>query len=117
MVPVTPATGEAPLDPQPDGYACPHGRLDELAGFLFTGREEADGMQGSAAKAATLSSNSISCKRHEQPSSYRPGNLRSSSWAALPAVVEPTYAARTTVPIVSFLPNLRRIVRGLMCSN
>ena len=27
------------------------------------------------------------------------------------------YAARITEPIVSFLPSLRRIVRGLMCSN
>jgi len=31
--------------------------------------------------------------------------------------LEPYYAARMAEPIVSFLPSLRRIVRGLMCSN
>lgn len=30
---------------------------------------------------------------------------------------EQYYAARITEPIISFLPSLRRIVRGLMCSN
>jgi len=72
-------------------------------------------MRDSTAVAADHISNSSKCKQSRESSRQGRENLRYCWWRASSAFAwNKCYAARITVPIVSFLPKRRRIVRGLI---
>ena len=90
------------------------GHHDELTGFLFTGREEAGYKQDSVPRTANYPRNSTGCRLSQKSSRARAGELALPVGSAHGHYVKQCYAARMTVPTLSFLPKRRRMVRGLI---
>ena len=90
------------------------GYHDELAGFLFTGagRGWLQARQRSRNRKPHLTFHWL--QTVTKTFTTRPGGLVLPAGSAHGHCAEHRYAARTTTPMLSFLPKRRRMVRGLM---